>query len=201
MSTKRISDETRTAIADAIRARAGECSRAQLAREFGVAASTVGNIAREAGITDAFARTKTAHATRARATDLAARRAALAERMIELAETISKRVDSEYRVVVATQHEVHVETLEQPPLKETKDGMAAVGMAIKAHMELIRFDTKGGGNAAAVALVDVLARGFGLHPDQSGDDDGYPTPLPTAEQQAERAEQLSAEAAAAGAVT
>lgn len=197
----KIDDEKRAAILAAIESRKGQCSRAALAREFEVSASSVGNIAREAGITDAFARTKTAAATRARSTDLADRRARLAERMLDLAESIGLRLDSPYKIVVATQHEVHVETLDQPPLKETKDGMAAVGTAIKAHMELIRFDTKDGGNAAAIALVDVLAKGFGLHPGQAGDDDGYPVPLPSPEAQAARAAELSADAEAAASVT
>jgi transposase-like protein len=197
----KLDDEKRAAILAAIESRKGQCSRAALAREFEVSASTVGNIAREAGITDAFARTKTAAATRARSTDLAARRAALAERMLDLAESISNRVDSSYTVVVATQHEVHIETLPVPPLKETKDGMAAAGMALKAHMDLVRFDTKDGGNAAAVALVDVLARGFGLKPDQAGEDDGYPVPLPNAAANAAGAAELSADAAAAAVVT
>lgn len=200
MPTK-IDDQKRATILQAIRDRAGTCSRAALAREFEVSASTVGNIARDAGLVDAFARTKTAAATRARSTDLADRRARLAERMLDLAESIGKRLDSSYEVIVQTQHDVFREMLGQPPLKEVKDGMAAVGTAVKAHMELIRFDTKDGGSSAAIALVDVLARGFGLHPDQAGDDDGYPIPLPTPEAQAARAAELSADAEAAAGVT
>jgi hypothetical protein len=80
---------------------------------------------------------------------------------------------------VATGDGVHLRTLDEPPLKEVKDGMGAVAMAVKAHCELIKFDTKEVANPAASSLVDRLADLLQL--DQGNDDtvdDGYPTPLP-----------------------
>jgi transposase-like protein len=176
---ERLPEEKRQAIAAAIRAGAGEVTCRGIAREFGVSTGTVRNIVRDESIPDPFSRAKTAHATRARVTDMAARRAALAERLIQKAEHILERLDSPYTLVVGTADGLESRVLDEPPLKEVKDGMAAVGTAINSHMALIKFDTKEASNPLATSLVDSLAKMLEL--DQGNDeqvDDGYPTPLP-----------------------
>lgn len=175
-----IDDTVRAAIEQAIRDGAGQASCRGIAAAHGVSPGTVRNIARKAGLDGAFGREKTAAATKARQTDMAARRAALAEVMLGKAEHIAGRLDTAYIIVVATKDDVFRETLDEPPLREVKDGMAAVGAAVKAHMDLIRFDTKEATNPAAASLVDRLADM--LHLDVGVDervDDGYPVPLPT----------------------
>lgn len=177
---ERLDDTVRERIAQAIRTgkAAGTASCRGIATEFGVSPGTVRNIARDAGIVDPFARTKTANATRARVTDMAARRAALAEALLTKAEHILKRLDQPYVMLVPSGEGVFERELAEPPLKEVKDGMAAVVAAAKAHTDLIKFDTKEVANPAASSLVDRLADLLQL--DQGNDelvDDGYPTPL------------------------
>lgn len=174
-----LDDATRAAIEAAIRAGHGTASCRSIARDHNVSPGTVRNIAKAAGLDGAFARAKTANATRARVADMAARRAALAETLLAKAEHIAGRLDTPYIVVVTTKDDVFRETLDEPPLRDVKDGMAAVGVAVKAHVELIRFDTKEAANPAATSLVDRLADMLQL--DQGNDevvDDGYPQPLP-----------------------
>lgn len=78
----------RQAIAEAIRTNAGQRSRADIAREFGVAASLVGKIATETGHTTAWDRTQTKRATEAATVDLNARLIQQASRNAGVAEQI-----------------------------------------------------------------------------------------------------------------
>lgn len=177
---ERLDDTIRARIEAAIRAgkAAGTASCRGIATEHGVSPGTVRNIAKAAGIADPFSRAKTAHATRARVTDMAARRAALAEALLSKAEHILARLDQPYTVLVPTGDGVFTRILDEPPLKEVKDGMSAVALAVKGHCDLIKFDTKEVANPAASSLVDRLADLLQL--DQGNDevvDDGYPTPL------------------------
>ncbi|MEU8023696.1 hypothetical protein AB0B88_15925 [Micromonospora haikouensis] len=179
----RLDPAHRQAIADSIRTKAGTASCRGIATEHGVSTDTVRRIAKDIGLPDAFAREKTKNATRARVADLAARRAGLATKMLDLAERIAERVTESYTVIIATKEDVYREQLDEPPLGDVRQGMTAVGIALDKHMALIRFDTKDTGNEAARSLVDALVATFG-NPDQptpdGGDiDDGYPVPLPT----------------------
>jgi hypothetical protein len=195
-------DETRAAIAAAIEQRAGTVSCRGLAAEFEVSPSTVRKIAKEIGQPGAFARAQTKNATRARVADLAARRAGLAETMLDLAERIAARATEPYKIVLATKDDVHTVLLDEPPLGEVRQAMTAVGIAVDKHMALIRFDTKDGASGVALSLVDALVGAFGVHPDVEHDvDDGYPVPLPTPDEQAAAASELSQAAAAADEAT
>lgn len=78
----------RQAILDAIKAGAGQRSRADIAREFKVAASFVGKIASESGLDDVWDRTQTKKATEAAQVDLAARLIKQASRNAGVAEQI-----------------------------------------------------------------------------------------------------------------
>lgn len=177
----------REAIADSIRQGAGTASCRGIAAEHGVSPSTVRTIAKEINLPDAFARAQTKNATRAAVADAASRRAALATRMLDLAERIADRATEPYTVIVATKDDVYREQLDEPPLDQVRQAMTALGIAIDKHVALIRFDTKdNGGSEAARSLVDALVDVFG-NPDRTntdaGDqDDGYPVPLPTPEE-------------------
>lgn len=173
---ERIPDETRTQIEAAIRG-GGTCRG--IARQYGVSPGTVRNIARDADITGAFARTNTENATRARVADLADRRARLAERALTLAERMLDRATSPYTVLVATREDVIREELPEPPAADVRQFATAYGIFVDKHMALIRFDTKEAGNPAATSLVDRLAAMLTLDgPAPDGHDDGYPEPLP-----------------------
>lgn len=174
----------RATIEQAIRDGAGAVSCRALAAEHGVSTRTVGRIAREIGLPDAFTRETTKAATTARVADLAARRAGLAAKMLDLAEHFAARATGTYVYWVATKDDVQRVELDEPPLGEVRQAMTAVGIAVDKHMALIRFDTKDGADQRALSLVDALVNAFGVHPDLDGAgvDDGYPVPLPTAEQ-------------------
>lgn len=82
-----LADDIRTAILTDIRA--GQLSRNAIARKHGVAQSTVTRLAQEAKQTNAFDRSQTIQATRAREADNASRRATLAARRLALAEAFT----------------------------------------------------------------------------------------------------------------
>lgn len=166
---KRIPDETREQIADAIRA-GGTCRG--IAHRFDVSPDTVRKIAEKAGIVDPFSRAQTQAATAAKVVDLAARRAALAEKLLDLADHISERATGRYEIILATKDDVYHEWLVEPPLPDTRQALTAVGVAIDKHIALVRFDTKDAGNAQAHSLAERLIAHLGLVDD--GYDDGYP---------------------------
>jgi hypothetical protein len=163
-----IRENVRSAIEQAIRDGHGTVSCRGLARRFGVSADTVSRIAKNAGLSDAFGRTKTKKATQAKIADMAARRAVLAERMLDVAERLVDRVTDPY---------VH-----EPSLPSVLHSMTALGIAIDKHMSLIRFDSQGSGSDAVVSLVDALISGFELDANSVDVNDGYPVLLSVPEQ-------------------
>lgn len=174
---QRIPDDVREQIADA--ARAGRLSCREIARQHGISPGTVRNIVKAAGIVGAFARASTENATRARVVDMAARRAELAEKALDLAGRMVERATAPYTVICTTKDDVFREILDEPPANEVKAFATAYGIFLDKHMALIKFDTKEVANPAASSLVDRLAEM--LHLDTGVDplvDDGYPTPLP-----------------------
>lgn len=88
----RIPDDTRDAVLAAIRA--GQHSRAAIARQYGVSRASVTNIAQQAGVIDAFDRSATQKATAAAQADHHQRLALLAGRNITVAEAILDSFDS-----------------------------------------------------------------------------------------------------------
>lgn len=173
----------REAIADSIRKGAGTASCRGIAAEHEVSPSTVRTIAKEIGLPEAFARTQTKNATRAKVADAASRRAGLATTMLDLAERIAQRAREPYTVIIATKDDVFREQLDEPPLDQVRQAMTALGIAVDKHIALIKFDTRPEGNELALSLLDRLVGVFG-DPDGSGHDvdDGYPVPLPSPEQ-------------------
>jgi hypothetical protein len=85
---RRLPEDKRQAILNAIRAGAGQRARADIAREFEVSPTMVGNIAADAGLTEAFVRTQTKKATEAKQIDLSARLIQQASRNAGVAEQI-----------------------------------------------------------------------------------------------------------------
>lgn len=122
----RIPDHVRAAILDDVRA--GQKSRAQIGRDHEVAPSTVGVIAKEAGITDAFARTQTKKATAARLADNAQRRATIASRLLHLGEAAVAQTEA-YLVAASA---VQAATI--------------AAIALDKHLALDRHDAEAGGS-------------------------------------------------------
>lgn len=138
---------------------AGAKSRNQIARDHGVSASTVTNIANDSGMANAFDRTQTENATRARAVDVKALREQLKLDLLDDAQRLRRRAWEPYQVVVSTPQGADVVTIEQPPLSEVRSAYTAVGIAIDKSLVLEKHDSTGGDTGAA-SMLDALAEGI-----------------------------------------
>lgn len=131
-----IPEHTKQAILADIRA--GQKSRAQIARDHGVSAGSVTNIARRAGLTDAFDRSATKNATAAAMADNAARRARLTQRLVTLAEISLDRAVAELSETTA------------------RDAAVVLGIAVDKHIALERHDAGADADQAASLLGTLL---------------------------------------------
>lgn len=146
--------EKREAVLAAIRA--GGKSLNQIAKDCGVAKATVSKIAKEAGLTDAFDRSRTEAATKAHAIDARARREALKDKLIEDAERLRQRAWERYEVVVDNrQLGPQTMTLDLPPAQDVRAFYAAIGLAIDKHCRLEQYDTTDSAADAKSFLGDL----------------------------------------------
>jgi hypothetical protein len=146
--------------------------RNQIARDHAVSAGTVTNIAKAAGITSAFDRSKTKNATRAQQADNASVRAALIARYYDVANHMLDRVTSEYTQPMAGHGgEIQFVTTKLPPLRDAQAGMSASAIAIDKALRLE--DRNGDGRVDAArsllgSLFQTLKDAHGDSPDGSG---------------------------------
>lgn len=167
MAAKLTEQERQAILADIT---AGELSRNAIARKHGRSVSTITGIAEAAGLTDAFDRSFTEKATRARQVDLAAGRAALQERWLGKANEALDR--SEKACVVYSfggqfndysEHE-----LELPPAGEYRSFVTAAAVATDKMVALAKLDAADDGLTAAVSTIDKImdaVRGVDTDPD------------------------------------
>jgi hypothetical protein len=140
--------------------RQGTHSRAQIARNNGIAPSTVGKIARDAGITDAFARTQTENATRARMADNKARRIELAAKLLSRTFELDERAWAKHTVVAGGPDGPEKVELDKPPPRDVQALYTAVGILVQRHLELENFDredNKGDERSMLTMLFEQLA--------------------------------------------
>lgn len=150
-----LSADKREAIIADIRAGGKGCR--QIAKDHGVGSSTVSDIAKAAGIHNAFDRTQTEKATQAHAVDCRARREALKAELLDDAERLRKRAWSPYEVVVDTRaNGPQVLTLDLPPLQDARAAYTAIGIAIDKSVRLEQYDTSDSA-ASAKSLLGSLA--------------------------------------------
>jgi hypothetical protein len=155
---KAIDPDKRAAIEQAIRDGAGQRSAGSIARDHGVARSTVTKIAAEAGIDGAFERTKVARASRAKQIDNRSRRAALVEAYLGDAERIRLRLWEPAEQTTAT-GEVVLLTL--PSGRDVRDFAMAGTSLVKATIDIEKHDvTDGSGDAKS--MLSELAAGLGV---------------------------------------
>jgi hypothetical protein len=165
---KALDPTIRTAIIEDIKA--GK-QRNQIARERNVSGSTVTKIAGEEGLTNAFDRTQTVNATRARGIDIAAARAVLIERMYGVAGRMLDRVESPYTQVVGGPMGAELVTTKLPPLRDAQAGMSAAAIAID---KAARLEDRNGdarvdqARSLLGAMFEGLQRAHGDAPDGSG---------------------------------
>jgi hypothetical protein len=148
----------RALIEQAIRDGAGQVSRNAIAKQFGVAGSTVGKIATEAGLTEAFDRTKTERATRARSVDLADVRLRLQERWAAKANEALDRSERECQVFAfgGQFNEFSSEILPLPPAADYRSFVTAAAVATDKMVALAKYDAADDGVAGAVSAIENI---------------------------------------------
>jgi len=144
----------RAAIAEDIRA--GKARNA-IARERGVSPATVSNIARENNLT--FDRTLTETATRAKQIDNKARRAALAERLLDKATDLLDLMDEPYLVYAfgGKDNDYNEHLRDRPPATDLRNLMTSAAVAIDKHAVLEKLDTDSGAAGARSMLGELGA--------------------------------------------
>jgi hypothetical protein len=151
----RTPDDVRAAIADDIRAGTKSCRR--IAKDHGVAPSTVLKVADEFGLT--FERSqpeKTAAATAARVFDAKAARAELLEQLYGDAQGFRRRMWGAYTTVVGSGPGTQLVTLKQPPLREQQSAMVAIGIAIDKALKLEEKDDDQGASLGQTMINDLM---------------------------------------------
>lgn len=161
----RIPDTKRAAILADIHA--GTKSRAQIGRDHAVSPQTVSNIAKDAGVTDAFSRLQTENATRAAVADNRSRRAQIAAQLLDDVARFRERAWSPYTYYERGSDGPELVTLDLPPLKEAKEAYVAIGISLQRHAELEKFDADRGDEQARSMLGD-LAEAIGKAAREAG---------------------------------
>lgn len=136
-------------------------SRNQIAKEFGVAASTVGKIAQESGISDAFDRTQTQKGTQARSADLAELRSLTAARFLRESNKMLDRLNEPCEVYAfgGAENRFNSEILHRPPSAEARNLMTAAAIALDKHVLLDKHDADDSGGAAVDAWLRHVVGG------------------------------------------
>jgi transposase-like protein len=154
----RIPDDKRAAIVADIRA--GAKGRNQIARDHGVALSTVTKIAQDSGSTTAFDRTQMENATRAAAIDSKALRVQTARRFLDKANQLLDQMDQPHLVFnfggKDNTYEEHL--LSAPPTGDLKNLMVSAATAIDKHLVLERHDASDPGIMGS--LLGTLLEGL-----------------------------------------
>lgn len=143
----------REAILTSVREGAGQRSAGSIAREHGVAVSTVTRLAKQHGLDGQWQRTTLARATEAKTVDNRARRAQLADD--HLSDAIRLRRERLWSPTPIVTPSGQMIELELPPAQDVRHYMAAIGAAIKTSMEVERHDAS---DSSAGAAVDAWLR-------------------------------------------
>lgn len=154
---KRLPEEKRQAIADAIRTGSGWRARNDIAREFGVAASTVGKIAEDEGLDEPFDRTNLARAAKAKQVDNRARRAQLIEDYLDDAARIRLRLWEPAEQVAPSGQIV---MLSLPQGRDVQSFTTAGSMLIKTTLEVEKHDMGDQGAEDAKSMLLGVAEGL-----------------------------------------
>lgn len=150
----RISDSKRQTIAADIRA--GK-ARNQIARDHGVSAGTVTNIAREFVIEDAFDRSATKRATEAAEADDRAWRVSTSRRFLTVANDLLDQLKQPHIVFnIGGKDNVYTEhQLDAPPTADIRNLVVSAATAFDKHLAQDRHDV-GGDVSEVESLLDSL---------------------------------------------
>lgn len=135
-----LSETEREAILDDIRA--GQLSRNAIATKHGRSAGTVTRLAQHLVGDDAFDRSSTEDATRARKVDMRARRAEIAARMLDEATACLDQLHGSFRVFSfgGKENTYNEHLLPGPPTGDIRNLMTSAAVAIDKHVVLDRHD-------------------------------------------------------------
>ncbi|GAA4176519.1 helix-turn-helix domain-containing protein [Gryllotalpicola koreensis] len=147
----------------------------QIAAELNASTETVSRHARNMGLS--FDRSQTEEATRARVADLAAGRAALAERMLEEAHLILDDMHGEYRVFNfgGKDNTFAEETLDEPPVEAKRSMMTTAAIAFDKVTRVVERDGDGGAAEGVSMIVKLMAQ-IGVDDSASEDDEPVDNP-------------------------
>ncbi|MFY7065984.1 hypothetical protein ACOQFV_08995 [Nocardiopsis changdeensis] len=153
---QRIDDTKRAAIISDIRA-GGTCRG--IAKKHGVSPGSVANFAKEAGLNDAFERTSTENATRAKQADNRARRAQLASDLLSDAERLRKQLWEPTTIGAfgGRDGEWHTAEVEEPPFADKRAILTSVQTAVRASAELEKVDAANSADGAKSMLGNLFA--------------------------------------------
>ena len=171
----RLAEEKRQSILDAIKAGAGWRSRNDIAKEFGVAGSTVGKIAEDEGIVDAFDRTQVARASEAKQVDNRARRAELSALLLEDSFRLRDRMWQPAETILPNGQIISTEL---PVARDVRDFSASVQANVKTHLDVDKHDVGDQGAEDAKSMLLGVAEGLkamyaaSLMEPNEGDPDG-----------------------------
>ncbi|GAA1454152.1 hypothetical protein [Nocardiopsis tropica] len=151
---QRISDEQRASILEDIRA-GGSCRG--IAKDHGVSPGSVTNIAKKAGLSDAFERADTEKATRARTTDMAALRAEISEKYLRKASELLDQMDQPHLVFSfgGKENTYNEAVLERAPTGDLRNLMTASAVALDKHLKILATETDPGAATAASMLSGI----------------------------------------------
>ena len=153
MPTGQLPPQKRAAVLAAIKAAPTTgASLRSIAEKHGVSTGTVRNIAKAAGIEDAFDRSQTAAATAARSIDCRAAREKLKEDLLADAQKLRDRAWSRYESVIGTPRGAETVSLKLPPLADVRAAYAAIGIALDKSVRLEQYDTSDNADAAKSML-------------------------------------------------
>lgn len=173
---KPLDDAKRAAILADIRA--GTLSRNAIARAHDVSPSTVTKLAKDAEVTDAFDRSQTVQATRAREADNASRRATLAARRLALAEALqgdAERLREQmwqphlYFDWGGKEHDYDERVQPEPTAADKRTLMGAAAVAVDKSLRLAPPADGGPGVDDAVSMLTNLAAGIRRIAEQEAD--------------------------------
>lgn len=176
----RYPDELRAEIADYIRAHAGtpEGSIRAIARHFEISKTTVGVIADEYDLRDAWTEgaEKTANATSTRRTHVAAQRALMQEDLLDKAADLMDRIDdrvTHLNVVRVGENMEEVERTELPPGPGDYRAMAgAIATLTRASVELAKLDNDTSRTDASLGLLAEFRQALTDDPELADDEEG-----------------------------
>jgi transposase-like protein len=135
-------------------------SAGQIARDHGVARSTVTKIAADTGNSDAFERTQTAKAARAKQADNKSKRTQLQADLLDDAQALRKRAWSPYQVVVGSAEGAEIVELDLPPLPDVRAAYTSIGIIVDKDRAYEKDKADGDGAENAKSMLGRLFTGL-----------------------------------------